>query len=173
MTTSNLILTAGLAILAVSSLLLGYDSERRYRRRSSQKADSAKKSRPAEPGDHLRTLQSAVELRLQRIIADYLELPQDEVGLDRPLSDIGLDSLTALGIRGEVRNFSGILLSSDILRPSMTIRLLAAYLIIELANEQLSNHEGADFGAPSSAAPTSGEQQVLPFTRPFGIWREP
>ncbi|HUH71890.1 MAG TPA: acyl carrier protein, partial [Mycobacterium sp.] len=85
---------------------------------------------PARDWSHL----SAVEVRdefesgLRSIVARELRIPESDLEVDRPLAELGLNSLMAMAIRREAELFVGIELSATMLFNHPTVASLADYL---------------------------------------------
>ena len=77
---------------------------------------------------------------LRAILATELRTPEDEVELDRPFAEMGLNSVMAMSIRREVEQLVGIQLSATMLWNHPTIASLAGYLAEKLLPQK--NSEG-------------------------------
>jgi phthiocerol/phenolphthiocerol synthesis type-I polyketide synthase A len=94
-------------------------------------------------------LQAELQAGLRAILATELRTPEDEVELDRPFAEIGLNSVMAMSIRREVEQLVGIQLSATMLWNHPTIASLAGYLAEKLSPQ--TNSEGDSNVADSSA----------------------
>lgn len=74
-----------------------------------------------------------METGLRAILATELRIPEDEVDTDRPLAEMGLNSVMAMSIRREVERLAGIELSATMLWNYPTIAALAAHLAEKVA----------------------------------------
>ena len=96
---------------------------------------------------------SADELRteLQRgvraILAGELRVPEEQIELDRPFAEMGLNSVMAISIRRQLEQFVGIELSATMLFNHPTITSFADYLAIRLvpgdATDDLEEEDSA------------------------------
>ncbi|MCZ0730511.1 type I polyketide synthase [Mycolicibacterium iranicum] len=82
-----------------------------------------------------------METGLRGILATELRIPEDEVDTDRPLAEMGLNSVMAMSIRREVERLAGIELSATMLWNYPTIAALAAHLA-----EKVAPQTGAESG---------------------------
>jgi phthiocerol/phenolphthiocerol synthesis type-I polyketide synthase A len=69
-----------------------------------------------------------LEIGLRTILAGELGMPEEELELDRPFADMGLDSVMAMAVRREVEQLVGIELSATMLWNYPTVAALAAHL---------------------------------------------
>ncbi|WP_349268771.1 phthiocerol synthesis polyketide synthase type I PpsA [Mycolicibacterium parafortuitum] len=84
---------------------------------------------------------------LRAILATELRISDDEVDSDRPLAEMGLNSVMAMSIRREVERLAGIELSATMLWNYPTIGALAAYLAEKVAPQaQTGGDTGDDAG---------------------------
>ena len=92
---------------------------------------------PARDWSHL----SAAEVRnefqtgLRSIVARELRIPESDLEVDRPLAELGLNSLMAMAIRREAEMFVGIEFSATMLFNHPTVAALANYLAAVVAPE--------------------------------------
>ena len=85
-------------------------------------------------------LHAELQNGLRAILATELRTPEDEVELDRPFAEMGLNSVMAMSIRREVEQLVGIELSATMLWNHPTIASLAGYLAKKLLPQE--NSEG-------------------------------
>ncbi len=90
-----------------------------------------------------------LENGLRSILATELRIAEDEVDTDRPLAEMGLNSVMAMSIRREVERLAGIELSATMLWNYPTIAALAAHLAEKVAPHTTS--EAADDDADDSS----------------------
>jgi phthiocerol/phenolphthiocerol synthesis type-I polyketide synthase A len=81
-------------------------------------------------------LHCELETGLRAILARELRMPEDELESDRPLAELGLNSMMAMAVRRETEQLVGIELSATMLWNHPTISSLAAYLAKELSPQQ-------------------------------------
>ncbi|MDG4666922.1 type I polyketide synthase [Mycobacterium sp. 236(2023)] len=74
-----------------------------------------------------------LESGLRAILATELRIAEDEVDTDRPLAEMGLNSVMAMSIRREVERLAGIELSATMLWNYPTIAALAVHLAAKVA----------------------------------------
>ena len=80
---------------------------------------------------------------LRAILAIELRTPEDEVELDRPFAEMGLNSVMAMSIRREVEQLVGLELSATMLWNHPTIATFASYLAKQLVPEANSEDDSA------------------------------
>ncbi|MDA2893507.1 acyltransferase domain-containing protein [Mycolicibacterium sp. BiH015] len=85
-----------------------------------------------------------METGLRGILATELRIPEDEVDTDRPLAEMGLNSVMAMSIRREVERLAGIELSATMLWNYPTIAALAAHLAEKVAPQTSAETEDED-----------------------------
>lgn len=85
-----------------------------------------------------------LETGLRRILATELRIPEDDVDTDRPLAEMGLNSVMAMSIRREVERLAGIELSATMLWNYPTIAALAAHLAEKVAPQNEAEADGED-----------------------------
>ncbi len=73
-----------------------------------------------------------LEAGLRVILAGELQMPEDELELDRPFAELGLNSVMAMSVRRDTEQFVGIELSATMLFNYPTIVSLADYLAKKL-----------------------------------------
>jgi acyl transferase domain-containing protein len=85
---------------------------------------------PARDWSHLSPAQIRTELEtgLRNIVARELRIPESDLEADRPLAELGLNSLMAMAIRREAEMLAGIELSATMLFNHPTVTALADYL---------------------------------------------
>ena len=83
-------------------------------------------------------LHAELQNGLRAILATELRTPEDEVELDRPFAEMGLNSVMAMSIRREVEQLVGIELSATMLWNHPTIASLAGYLAKKLSPQKHS-----------------------------------
>jgi len=64
--------------------------------------------------------------RVRHIVARYLKLPDDQVDYDRPLQELGLDSMGALEIIFQLEDEFDVLVPNDRAREFTTVRSIGA-----------------------------------------------
>ena len=86
-----------------------------------------------------------VELQngLRSILATELRTPENEVELDLPFAEMGLNSVMAMSIRREVEQLVGLELSATMLWNHPTIATFASYLAKQLVPEANSEDDSA------------------------------
>jgi phthiocerol/phenolphthiocerol synthesis type-I polyketide synthase A len=104
--------------------------------------DAHRTSTPARAWSKMSADDRHAELQngLRAILATELRTPEDEVELDRPFAEMGLNSVMAMSIRREVEQLVGIQLSATMLWNHPTIASLAGYLAKKLLPQK--NSEG-------------------------------
>jgi phthiocerol/phenolphthiocerol synthesis type-I polyketide synthase A len=96
-------------------------------------------------------LHAELQSGLRAIVATELRTPEDEVELDLPFAEIGLNSVMAMSIRREVEQLVGLELSATMLWNHPTIASLAGYLAKKLSPHTLSEDDSdAVDGSPDS-----------------------
>ena len=105
-------------------------------------SDAHRTSTPARAWSQMSPEDLHAELQngLRSILATELRTPEDEVELDRPFAEMGLNSVMAMSIRREVEQLVGIELSATMLWNHPTIASLAGYLAKKLLPQE--NSEG-------------------------------
>ncbi|SOJ54348.1 Phthiocerol/phenolphthiocerol synthesis polyketide synthase type I PpsB [Mycobacterium simulans] len=85
---------------------------------------------PARDWSHLSpaALREEFETGLRSIVARELRIPESDLDSDRPLAELGLNSLMAMAIRREAEMFVGIELSATMLFNHPTVASLASHL---------------------------------------------
>ncbi|WP_261861399.1 beta-ketoacyl reductase, partial [Mycobacterium montefiorense] len=73
-------------------------------------------------------IRTELETGLRDIVARELRIPESELEADRPLAELGLNSLMAMAIRREAEVLAGIELSATMLFNHPTVASLANYL---------------------------------------------
>ena len=66
---------------------------------------------------------------LQQEVASLLDLPPEQVSLDRPLAEQGLDSADAVGLSGEIEERLHVELDPTLVFEYPTLRQLVDYLV--------------------------------------------
>jgi phthiocerol/phenolphthiocerol synthesis type-I polyketide synthase A len=96
---------------------------------------------------------SALEVELRLILACELGMADDDLELDRPFADMGLNSVMAMSVRRAAEQLIGIELSATMLWNHPTIAALAAYLTNKLLpRDDSATDVGNHFdGLPDSA----------------------
>jgi phthiocerol/phenolphthiocerol synthesis type-I polyketide synthase A len=96
------------------------------------------------------SLMSPEELRaelhsgLRAILAGELRIPEDQVEVDLPFAEMGLNSVMAISIRRQLEQFVGIPLSATMLFNHPTITSFADYLAIRLLPSTAGDDEDAE-----------------------------
>ncbi|MGC1740759.1 acyltransferase domain-containing protein [Mycobacterium sp.] len=80
-----------------------------------------------------------LEIGLRTILARELRIPEEELPVDRPFAELGLDSVMAMSIRREAEQLAGIELSVTMLWNHPTIESLTNYLVERLLPQQDSD----------------------------------
>ena len=88
-------------------------------------------------------LHAELQNGLRAILAIELRTPEDEVELDRPFAEMGLNSVMAMSIRREVEQLVGLELSATMLWNHPTIATFASYLAKQLVPEANSEDDSA------------------------------
>ena len=73
-------------------------------------------------------METTVNARLVQLLADKAELPVDELGPDRTLEEIGLDSLHLMEVALWVQREYGAIVPEGDLHHDLTVREALAYL---------------------------------------------
>jgi phthiocerol/phenolphthiocerol synthesis type-I polyketide synthase A len=81
---------------------------------------------------------------LRAILAGELRIPEDQVEVDLPFAEMGLNSVMAISIRRQLEQFVGIPLSATMLFNHPTISSFADYLAIRLVPGMAGDDEDAD-----------------------------
>ena len=81
---------------------------------------------------------------LRAILAGELRLPEDQIEVDLPFAEMGLNSVSAISIRRQLEQFVGIPLSATMLFNHPTISSFADYLAIRLVPGMAGDEEDAD-----------------------------
>ena len=81
-----------------------------------------------EPGE----LRAELHKGLRAILAGELRIPEDQVEVDLPFAEMGLNSVMAISIRRQLEQFVGLELSATMLFNHPTIASFADYLAIRL-----------------------------------------
>ncbi|MGQ9408438.1 acyltransferase domain-containing protein [Mycolicibacterium gilvum] len=110
--------------------------------------DQAAESRPERDWSQMSAedVVSELESGLRTILAVELRIGDDEVDSDRPLAEMGLNSVMAMSIRREVEKLAGIELSATMLWNYPTIGALAAYLAEKVAPQAVAEAAEEDSG---------------------------
>ncbi|WP_231633908.1 beta-ketoacyl reductase, partial [Mycobacterium sp. UM_11] len=98
---------------------------------------------PARDWSHLTSAQVRAELQsgLRAIVARELRIPEPELENDRPLAELGLNSLMAMAIRREAENLVGVEISTIMLFNHPTVSALADQLTKMVAPTTESGHD--------------------------------
>jgi phthiocerol/phenolphthiocerol synthesis type-I polyketide synthase A len=90
-------------------------------------------------------LRSELHKGLRTILAGELRIPEDQVEVDLPFAEMGLNSVMAISIRRQLEQFVGIELSATMLFNHPTITSFADYLSIRLvpgaANDDIDDED--------------------------------
>ncbi len=81
---------------------------------------------------------------LRAILAGELRIPEDQIEVDRPFAEMGLNSVMAISIRRQLEQFVGIPLSATMLFNHPTISSFADYLAIRLVPGMAGDDADAD-----------------------------
>ncbi len=95
-----------------------------------------------------------LEKGLRSIVARELRVPESELQNDRPLAELGLNSLMAMAIRREAEQLVGVELSATMLFNYPTVASLASYLAKLVAPQ-------ADSGVDEMAVLSASAGSVL------------
>jgi phthiocerol/phenolphthiocerol synthesis type-I polyketide synthase A len=80
-------------------------------------------------------LRAELQRGVRGILAGELRVPEDQIELDRPFAEMGLNSVMAISIRRQLEQFVGLELSATMLFNHPTIASFANYLAIRLLPE--------------------------------------
>lgn len=69
-----------------------------------------------------------IEQWLQSAVAEALEKPVHTIALDVPLSELGLDSVAAVALTGDLEDWSGLAVDPTLIFDYPTIQALAEHL---------------------------------------------
>ena len=89
-------------------------------------------------------LKAELHAGLRAILAGELRIPEDQVEVDLPFAEMGLNSVMAISIRRQLEQFVGIPLSATMLFNHPTITSFADYLAIRLVPGMAGDDEDAD-----------------------------
>ena len=64
-------------------------------------------------------------------VAEYLHLPPDTIGIDIPLADCGIDSISGMALCADLQHEKGFAVDSTIVWDYATIDAIADYLVTE------------------------------------------
>ncbi len=109
---------------------------------------------PARDWSHLsaQEVRTEFEAGLRRIVARELRVSESDLETDRPLAELGLNSLMAMAIRREAEMFVGIELSATMLFNHPTVASLASYLANRVApQDNSSNDQMAELSASAGS----------------------
>ncbi|WP_099023348.1 type I polyketide synthase [Mycolicibacterium palauense] len=95
-------------------------------------------------------LRSELQNGLRAILASELRMAEDQIEVDRPFAEMGLNSVTAMSIRREAEQLVGIELSATMLWNHPTIVSFADYLAVTLT-PQGSDGDAGDASAENDA----------------------
>jgi hypothetical protein len=70
---------------------------------------------------------------LTKKVAGYVNVPPDTIGIDRPLADCGIDSVSGLALCADLQCEKGFAVETTIVWDYPTIDAMAAYLAAERA----------------------------------------
>ncbi|PEG38037.1 polyketide synthase [Mycolicibacterium duvalii] len=87
---------------------------------------------------------SELQHGLRTILASELRIPEDQVEVDLPFAELGLNSVMAMSIRQQAEQLVGLQLSATMLWNHPTIGSLAAFLAEKLLPEETSEAESGD-----------------------------
>jgi phthiocerol/phenolphthiocerol synthesis type-I polyketide synthase A len=97
-------------------------------------------------------LRTELQAGMRSILAGELHLAEDEVDLDRPFAEMGLNSVMAMSIRRQAEELVGMELSATMLWNHPTIATFSLYLAKQLQPEAYSDDEDDDVGADATAS---------------------
>ncbi|WP_373143296.1 beta-ketoacyl reductase, partial [Mycobacterium marinum] len=109
---------------------------------------------PARDWSHLsaQEVRTEFEAGLRKIVARELRVSESDLETDRPLAELGLNSLMAMAIRREAEMFVGIELSATMLFNHPTVASLASYLANRVApQDNSSNDQMAELSASAGS----------------------
>jgi phthiocerol/phenolphthiocerol synthesis type-I polyketide synthase A len=89
-------------------------------------------------------LRAELHSGLRAILAGELRIPEDQVEVDLPFAEMGLNSVMAISIRRQLEQFVGIPLSATMLFNHPTITSFADYLAIRLVPSTAGDDEDAE-----------------------------
>lgn len=89
---------------------------------------------------------------MRSILAGELHLPEDEVDLDRPFAEMGLNSVMAMSIRRQAEELVGMELSATMLWNHPTIATFSIYLAKQLQPDAYPDDEDDDASADATAS---------------------
>lgn len=90
-----------------------------------------------------------LQIGLRTILARELRMPETELELDRPFSELGFNSVMAMSVRREAEQLVGIELSVTMLWRHATVSSLAGYLAGKLSPQKFSE---CDIDVPNAAS---------------------
>ena len=97
-------------------------------------------------------LRAELQEGMRSILAGELHLSPDEIELDRPFAEMGLNSVMAMSIRRQAEELVGMELSATMLWNHPTIATFSGYLAKQLQPEAYSDDEDDQFGADAAAS---------------------
>jgi phthiocerol/phenolphthiocerol synthesis type-I polyketide synthase A len=89
-------------------------------------------------------MQAELRSGVRAIVAGELRIPEDQIELDRPFAEMGLNSVMAISIRRRLEQFVGVELSATMLFNHPTIESFSTYLAVRLAPEQAAGADDHD-----------------------------
>jgi len=89
-------------------------------------------------------MQAELRSGVRAIVAGELRIPEDQIELDRPFAEMGLNSVMAISIRRRLEQFVGVELSATMLFNHPTIESFSSYLAVRLAPEQAAGADDHD-----------------------------
>ncbi len=81
----------------------------------------------------LEEMRAGLQQGVRAILAGELRLPEDQIELDRPFAEMGLNSVMAISIRRQLEQLVGIELSATMLFNHPTIASFTGYLVARLS----------------------------------------
>jgi phthiocerol/phenolphthiocerol synthesis type-I polyketide synthase A len=97
-------------------------------------------------------LRTELQAGMRAILAGELHLPEDEVELDRPFAEMGLNSVMAMSIRRQAEELVGMELSATMLWNHPTIATFSNYLAKQLQPDAYPDDEDDDASADATAS---------------------
>jgi len=109
-------------------------------------AEDEQAAMPAMDWSALTPEEMQAELRsgVRAIVAEELRIPEDQIDLDRPFAEMGLNSVMAISIRRRLEQFVGVELSATMLFNHPTIESFSSYLAVRMAPEQAAGADDHD-----------------------------
>ncbi len=94
-------------------------------------------------------MRAGLQQGVRAILAGELRLPEDQIELDKPFAEMGLNSVMAISIRRQLEQLVGIELSATMLFNHPTIASFTGYLVARLAPSEADDVPDDDDSAGS------------------------